>query len=131
MSTAISGANGTVHVGSANADVSGATVDIEVGGFDTTTTADLGWEDETGTQKKLTFSFDFFYNVAKKPTGGTLTLTPGTVATVTIYVDEVNQPGEVFTGSGLIKKLSIKSKVKDGWMITASGRNKGPWTLPS
>lgn len=131
MSTAISGANGTVHVGAANADVSGVSLDIDVSTFDTTTTADAGYEDVTAATKKITGSFDHFYNITKKPTGGTLTLTPGTTVALTVYVDEINQPGETFAGSALITKLSLKSKVKDGWMVTASFHNKGAWTLPS
>lgn len=132
MSQAISGANGTVHVGAVNADVSSVNLEIDVDTFDTTTTADGGYEDITPSVKKITGSFDFFYNVTKKPTGGSLTLTPGTVVgTLTVYVDEVNAPGETYAGPALVTKLSLKSKVKDGWVVTASFHNKGAWTLPT
>lgn len=127
MSTAISGVLGTVKSGSTDLDVSGFSFDYEVTTFDSTTTADGGWEDETGAAKKISGSFDFFYNVSKKPTGASVNIVPG--ATPTLYLQATT--GEVFSGLGLIKKLSIKSKVKDGVTVTASFVNKGVWTVPS
>ena len=38
--------------------------------------------------------------------------------------------GTTLTGNGLITKLSLKTKVKDGFMVTASFTSKGTWTLP-
>ena len=129
MSTAYSGVESNVLIGATDCDANGWSVDISVNVFDSTTTADLGWDDETGATKRIEGSFDFFYNPTKKPTG-TLTLTPGTVVDVlTLYVNKTDD--EKLTGKALIKKLSYKGKVKDGFMCTASFVNKGPWDLPS
>jgi hypothetical protein len=127
MSTAISGVLGTVKSGAVDLDVSGFSFDYEVETFDSTTTADGGWSDETGAAKKISGSFDFFYNTSKKPTGASANLIPG--ATPTLYLQATT--GEVFSGLGLITKLSLKSKVKDGVTVTASFTNKGVWTTPT
>lgn len=134
MSAAITGVNATVKIGTQNVDASGVNLDIEIDTFDTSTTADLGYADATGGLKKVSGSFDFFYNIAKKPTGASpgLGLVPGTIITgMVISIDAVNDVGETFTGNALITKLSLKSKVQDGWMITANFMGKGPWTLPA
>lgn len=135
MSAAITGVNATVDIGTTSVDASGVNLDIEIDTFDTSTTADLGYADATGGLKKVSGSFDFFYNIAKKPTGtaaGGLGLIPGSIiATMTISVDSINNATEIFTGKALITKLSLKSKVQDGWMITCSFMGKGPWTLPA
>lgn len=131
MSAAISGINGYVKSGTTNMDVTGWSGDPEVNTFDSTTTADGGWDDTSASTKKISGSFDFFYNPAKKPTGAAANLTPGSTPTLSLYIDEVNQPSEVFTGVGLITKLSLKSKVKDGWIVTASFTGKGAWTFPT
>ncbi len=131
MSTSISGINGYAKSGSTNMDVMGWTGDIEVNTYDSTTTADAGWDDTSASTKKVSGSFDFLYNVAKKPTGATAGLTPGSTPTLSLYIDEVNQPSELYTGVGLITKLSLKGKVKDGWIVTASFVGKGEWTFPS
>lgn len=127
MSQAISGVLGIVKSGATDLDVNGWSLDLEVATFDSTTTADGGWEDETGAAKKASGSFDFFYNTTKKPTGATANLVPGATVTLTLQVTT----GETFGGSALIKKLSLKSKVKDGFMVTASFVNKGVWTYPT
>lgn len=131
MSAAISGKNGYVLSGTTNMDVQGWSLDPEVNSFDSTTTADGGWDDETASTNKVSGSFDFFYNPTKKPTGAGAGLTPGSTPTLQLYIDEVNDPAELFTGKALIKKLSLKGKVKDGWLVTASFVGKGQWTYPS
>lgn len=119
-----------MFVGANDLDSSGYSIDIEVGTFDSTTTADLGWEDETATTKKVSGSFDFFYNVLKKPTGATINIVPGTtIASLVLWV--VNPGGDSFSGKALIKKLSLKEKTKEGYTVTASFTSKGVWTLPS
>lgn len=127
MSSALSGFNGKVRAGSTDMDVSGWSGDPEVDTFDSTTTADAGWEDVTAAAKKISGSFDFFYNTSKKPTGATAGISPGN--TVTLALDATT--GETFTGSALITKLSIKSKAKESITITASFKGKGAWTYPS
>lgn len=131
MSAAISGVNGNVLVGTEDMDVMGWSLDPEVNTFDSTTTADAGWDDTTPSTKKVSGSFDFLYNVLKKPTGATAGLTPGSTPTLTLYIDKVNQSGETYSGRALITKLSLKGKVKEGWIVTASFVNKGSWTFPS
>lgn len=126
MSAALSGVLGIVKVGAVDCDVQGWSADMEVETFDSTTTADAGWCDTTAAAKKITGSFDFFYNVTKKPTGS-LGLSPG--ATPALILQATT--GETFTGTGLITKLSVKSKVKEGFTVTASFENKGPWTYPA
>jgi hypothetical protein len=127
MSTAISGVAGKVRSGSTDMDVTGWTLDPEVDTFDSTTTADAGWESTTASAKKIGGSFDFFYNLTKKATGATAGLTPGN----TVALARDVQSGETFSGQGLITKLSIKSKTKEGITLTASFKNVGPWTYPS
>lgn len=129
MSAALSGVHANVISGSTDMDASGWSADYEVSTFDSTTTADAGWEDETSATQKLSGSFDFFYNALKKPTGSTANLTPGSTPTLVLWVD--NPGGDSWTGKALIKKLSLKSKVKDGFLVTASWTSKGIWTVPS
>jgi len=127
MSAAISGVLGTVKAGAVDLDVQGWSLDIEIDTFDTTTTADGGWADETGACKKASGSFDFFYNMSKKPTGASANLVPGAITTLTLQVTT----GETFGGPALIKKLSLKTKVKEGFVCTASFANKGVWIYPT
>ena len=131
MSQAYSGAYANVQSGATDMDAQGWNADVEVNTFDSTTTADNGWDDTTSSTKKIGGAFDFFFNPAKKPTGTTANLTPGSIVSLTLYVDKSVDPGDTLTGSALITKLSLKSKVKDGFMCTASWVNKGAWTLPS
>jgi hypothetical protein len=131
MSQAYSGEFANWVSGSTDMDMQSWSVDIEVNTFDSTTTADTGWDDTTPATKKLSGSVDFFYNPSKKPTGATANLTPGSIGTLTLYVNKSLDVGDVLTGNALITKLSFKAKVKDGFLITASYVNKGPWTLPS
>ncbi len=129
MSTAYSGVNANVLSGTLDVDAQGWSADVTVNTFDSTTTADLGWDDETSATSRVEGSFDFFYNPAKAPFGGSANLSPGSTPSMTLYV---NKPASIaLTGTGLIKKVSLKSKVKDGFLLTASFVNKGPWTLPS
>ncbi len=129
MSTAYSGVGGNVNSGSTDMDVSGWSADHETSNFDSTTTADLGWEDETPATQKVSGSFDFFYNKNKKPTGSSANMRAGSTPTLTLYVNKAD--GELLTGLGLIKKLSIKTKTKDGVLCTATFTSKGVWTLPT
>lgn len=131
MSQAYSGVNANVVSGTLDMDAQGWSADVEVSTFDSTTTADSGWEDTTAATKKVSGSFDFFWNPAKKPSGGTANLTPGSTPTLTLYVNKVASVGDTLVGVGLITKLSLKSKVKDGFLLTASFTSKGVWTLPS
>jgi hypothetical protein len=39
--------------------------------------------------------------------------------------------GDALSGSALITKMSLKSKIKDGFTVTCSFTNKGVWTLPT
>ena len=132
MSAAFSGEYANVVSGSLDMDCQGWTADPEANTFDSTTTADLGWDDTTAATSKISGTFDFFYNVSKKPTGATAGLTPGsTVSSLTLYVNKSAYSSETFSGKALITKLSLKSKVKDGFMVTASWVSKGAWTYPS
>jgi hypothetical protein len=128
MSTAYSGTEANVKVAAVDLDVQGWTADVSVSTFDSTTTADGGWEDETATVSKIEWSFDFFYNPSKSP--GSLGIIPGqTLTNMTLYVNLTDDVK--LQGNGLVKKLSYKSKVKDGFTVTASGTGKGEWTLPT
>jgi hypothetical protein len=129
MSQAFSGVQANVQSGTLDMDASGWSADVDTSTFDSTTTADAGWEDTTLATMKVTGSFDFFYNPAKKPTGSTANLTPGMTPTLTLFVNKTS--GDSLVGVGLITKLSLKSKVKDGFMVTASFTSKSAWTLPS
>lgn len=131
MSAAFSGAYANVVSGTTDMDAQGWTLDPEVNTFDSTTTADLGWDSTTASTSKVGGSFDFFYNPTKKPTGGAAGLTPGSVVTLTLYPNKNTDSGDTFSGSALITKLSLKSKVKDGFMVSASFVNRGAWTYPS
>jgi len=128
MSQAYSGVTADVLVAGADVDAQGWSADYEVNTFDSTTTADGGWDDTTQATQKLGGSFDFFYNSSKTPFG-TLSVIPGTIAAMKLYVSLTD--AKYLAGNGLITKVSLKSKVKDGFMLTASFVNKGVWTLPS
>jgi len=123
-----SGVLGTVKSGAIDMDVQGYSLDIETAVIDSTTTSDGGWESAIGGPSKASGSFDFFYDTAKKPTGATANLTPGSRPTLTFQITT----GETISGVALISKLSLKSKVKDGYIVTASFQSGGgAWTLPS
>ena len=129
--SAFSGAYANVVSGSTDMAASGWTLDPEANTFDGTTTADLGWDNNFAATSKASGTFDFFYNPTVRPTGSSAGLTPGLTATLTLYVNKSLYPSETFSGSALITKLSLKSKVKDGFMVTASFVSKGAWTYPS
>lgn len=130
MSKAYSGVESNVLVGATDVDTNGWSADHSVNTFDSTTTADGGWDDETAATQRLEGSFDFFYNPDKKPTGSALNLKAGSIIDVlTLYINKTAD--EKLTGKALIKKLSFKGKTKDGFQMTASFVNKGVWTLPT
>jgi hypothetical protein len=129
MSTAYSGVEANVKVGATDLDVQGWSADYSVSTFDSTTTADGGWDDETAASKRLEWNFDCFYNSSKDPFG-TLGLHAGaTLANMNLYVNLTDDVK--LAGTGLVKKVSIKGKVKEGLVLTVSGVNKGAWTLPT
>lgn len=129
MSQGYSGTQANIQIGSNDVDTMGWSADPEVNTWDSTTTADNGWDDTSSSTSKLSGTFDILYNKAKKPFG-TLGLTPGTVFTNGIfYINKTD--GDNLTGNGLITKASIKAKVKEGIVITVSFTNKGAWTFPS
>ena len=131
MSTAYSGVEANVKVAAVDLDVQGWTANVSVNTFDSTTTADGGWEDETSATRKIEWSFDCFYNTAKAPFDpGGLNLVPGTILTgMALYINLTDDVK--LTGTGLVKKADIKTKVKEGVVITVSGVNKGLWVLPT
>lgn len=128
MSTAYSGVKGNVLSGATDIDVQSWTLDHEINTFDSTTTADGGWDDTTPATQKISGSFDFFYNKAKYPYGA-LNIFPGATPTLKLFVNMTD--GNFWTGAGLITKLSVKDKVKDGTVLTATFVNKGVWTVPT
>jgi hypothetical protein len=129
MSAAFSGEAGTVTANAVDMDVTGWSVDVEVNTIDTSTTAEDGWEDAIYGLRKVSGSFDFFYNTSKRPTGASAGLMPGATSYPTLTLQLTT--GETLSGSAMITKLSIKSAVKDGTTVTASFTSKGAWTLPS
>jgi hypothetical protein len=131
MSTAYSGVEANVKVAAVDLDVQGWSADVSVSTFDSTTTADGGWDDETSATKRIEWSFDFFYNPSKAPFDpGGLNLVPGTTLTgMALYVNLTDDVK--LTGTGLVKKVTIKTKTKEGVSGTASGVNKGVWVLPT
>jgi len=129
MSSNYSGVDGVVEVGTQDAEVSGWSADVSVNTYDSTTTADSGWDDTSPATKRVEGSFDFLWSKTTPPTGATLGLAVGSAVTLHLYV---NKTASVeLTGSALITKLSIKSAVKDGVKVTASFVGKGVWTLPA
>ena len=110
-------------------DGMGWSADYEVNTFDSTTTADAGWDDTTSSTQKISGSFDIFYNPLKKPTGATAGLKPG--STPTLYLWVVNPGGDSYSGTALIIKLSLKQKTKEGFIVTCSFVSKHAWTVPS
>lgn len=123
-----SGVLGTVKSGGIDMDVQGWSADVEVNIIDSTTTSDGGWESAIGGPLKISGSFDFFYDTTKKPTGSSVGLMPGSRTPLILQITTA----EVITGTAFISKLSYKSKVKDGFIITASFQSGGgAWTLPT
>ena len=100
----------------------------EVKTFDSTTTADGGWEDETAAIKKITGSVKFFFDSSKSP-NGVLGMAPGATPALQLFV---NQPANTsFAGTALIKNWANKVAVSGGFIITAAFVNKGVWTIPA
>lgn len=129
MSTNYSGVDGVVEVGSQDAEVSGWSADVSVNTYDSTTTADGGWDDESAATKRVEGTFNFLWKPTAPPTGSTLGLAVGAVVALHLYVSKTDDVE--LTGQALITKLSITSAVKDGVKVAASFVGKGAWTLPS
>ena len=103
MSFAFSGAYSNALVNGVDADSKGWTADLGGSSFDSTTTADVGWEDTTWATNNVTGSVDILWNPAKHPTGSSLTLMAGTVIQVlTLYINKPD--GESLNGTALILK---------------------------
>ena len=128
MSFAYSGVQGNVFAGATDIDTSGWEFKHTVNTFDSTTTADLGWDDTTGATQRVEGSFTFFYNTAKYPYG-TVGLSPGSTPALKLYINKT--AGSFFSGLGLITGLSFGVKTKEGIPVTASFVNKGPWVMPT
>lgn len=128
MSQGYSGVNAQVHVGANDVDASSWNADVETNTWDSTTTADGGWDDMSSSTSKISGSFDILYNKAKKPFG-TLGLTQGAIVALVLYISSVD--GDNLAGNALITKISPKTKVKEGIILTVSWTGKGSWTLPS
>lgn len=128
MSQGYSGYEGNVYAGAIDCDVQDWSADVEVNTWDSTTTADAGWDDTSAATSKASGTFDILYNPTKTPFG-TLGLSKGSIVTLQLYV---NKPaGTMLTGSALITKTSIKSATKDGIKVAISWVSKGAWTLPT
>lgn len=131
MSYAISGIDSKIVSESTDMDVQSGSFDIETSDIDSTTTADAGWEDSIDGPKKVSGSFDFFWNPSKSPFSSVTKLMPGRSATIfptlKLYLDSSN----FATGVARIQKLSKKGAVKEGLMFTATFTSKGVWTLPN
>jgi hypothetical protein len=128
MSQGYSGYEGNVFAGAVDTDVQEWTADVEVNTWDSTTTADGGWDDTSPATSKASGAFDILYNPSKTPFG-TLGLSKGSIVALQLYI---NKPaGVMLSGSALITKNSIKSATKDGIKVAISWVNKGAWTLPS
>lgn len=136
MSTAFNGQEGNVFVGTFGSNTPGVgtdmdvdkwTADVEANTIEVSTTADGGWHDEICGLKKVTGTFEFFYNTAKRPTGASVGMTPSSFVFLTLQLES----GEVLSGNALITKLAISSQVNGATKVVASYVNKGPWTLPS
>ena len=128
MSQGYSGVHANVRVGANDVDAMGWTADYEANTWDSTTTADGGWDATSTSTLKFSGTFDVLYNKTKKPFG-TLALNPGTLFSGQFFITSVD--GDVLTGQGTITKASIKAKIREGIIITISFVNNGPWVLPS
>ncbi len=128
MSQGYSGVEGNVFVGAVDADTMGWSADLEYATWDSTTTADAGWEDVGLATQKLTGSFDILWNKDKTPTTG-IGLASGSILAMKLYI---NKSDDVkLTGNGKITKLSFKGNLKEGRVITCSFVNSGVWVLPA
>lgn len=128
MSQGYSGYEGNVYAGANDCQTQGWTADVETGTWDSTTTADNGWEDVTGGTSKVSGSFDILYNPSAHPFSA-LGLTNGAIVTLQLYI---NKPaGQMLTGLAFLSKVSIKSRTKEGITLTISFTSKGAWTLPT
>lgn len=129
MSQGYSGVQANVLIGAVDADAMGWSADVEVNTWDSTTTADGGWDSTSPSTNKLSGTFDILYNTTKPPFGS-LGLTQGTVITaLNLYINKT--AGNFLTGGALITKVSVKAKIKEGIILTCSFVNRGVWTLPT
>lgn len=127
QATAYSGVDGIVTANGTDFDVKGWSADVERELWDKSTTAGLGWQGKGYGLKKVTGSFDFFYSATKSPYKSPQSLFSGTDVTLVLKTGGSDQ----LSGPAAITKLSHKSDVKDGIMITASFESTDPWTLPT
>jgi hypothetical protein len=128
MSFAYSGVQGNVLSGATDVDMQKWDLKHEINTFDSTTTADAGWDNTTGSTQKVGGSFTFFYNPAKFPYGA-INLGPNANPTLTMYINKT--AGSFFSGVALITGLSFGVAVKEGIPVVCSFVNKGPWTTPT
>ena len=131
-SESYSGWDGEVLAGTFDCQVMEWGADVEIKELDTSTTADAGWESATGGLKKVSGTFKFLYRAPpNNPTGSTAGLSEGATPTLKLYINKTLLSTEFLTGVALITKLSFKNSVEGVAEVTASFRNRGPWTLPS
>jgi hypothetical protein len=127
MSTAYSGVIGIVTSGGVDMQVSGWSADVEQTTFDATTTADMGWQSVKPAIKKVSGSFDFFFNTGINPYDSAQNMFNG----VPVALALTTATGKTLAGNAVVTKLSHKSDVKDGIKMTASFDSDGVWTLPT
>lgn len=128
MSQGYSGYGGVVTANGTDCQVQGWSADPETNTWDSTTTADGGWDDISPGTQKVTGSFDVLYNPSSTPFGG-LGLKPQAVVPLVLYINQA--AGKSLSGSALIIKPSIKSRTKEGITLTISFSSKGEWTFPT
>jgi hypothetical protein len=128
MSQAYSGVQGNVMAGAIDVDTSGWNLKHTVNTFDSTTTADAGWDDTTASTQRIEGDFTFFYNKLKSPYA-VLMVAPGATPILKLYINKTD--GNFFTGLGQIVGVSYGVKTKEGFVVTANFTNKGPWTMPT
>ncbi|MDG3003250.1 hypothetical protein [Paludisphaera mucosa] len=135
MSKGYSGVDGKVLIGAVDCDVMGWSADVGNNTWDSTTTGDAGWDDVSASTSNVKGSFDMLYSSDKPALEPTSATPPGvgvrqgkTVAVLHLNINETD--GVELSGAALLTKISIKSQVKGGTILTVSFESKGAWVLP-
>lgn len=137
MSKALSGYGGNVKNDAVDCDVQGWAATFAANTWDSTTTADEGWDHTSTSTRNVKGTFDFLWNPDKQPHVPTdeaedpgLGLYEGAVVPkLKLYVD-AGTAALFYQGGAVITQVAIKSVTKAGITITASFENRGKWYRP-
>lgn len=137
MSKVYKGKDGKVLVGTARTScpVTGFKVKVSANNFDTTSTADEGWDDVESSTLNASGTFEFFYpeDADVDPLNDTkLNLRPGVDVPVELVVKPGATPAQDVKLMGLAKitDFDCTHTTKGGYACVVTFKSRGKWYLP-